>query len=181
VKRLFLAATIGCGLGAILKALQVGLTPEAWSALAGFGRRLLGSSAVGLLLAGTAILFLLSLCAAAWDRAERRWEGADEARAELAAKGFATFQDHVDTSSLLDDSPTPLPDSWRAPCGEVARGWHRCATCGRSVVRESCGEPWARGRVAIGYHLGCGHGRACHAAPSSVSVSHQTDSGLPAA
>lgn len=119
-KDLFLLGTIVFGLAFVVKSLQVVLTPEAWAFLVTAGRALLESSAVGFLLVATAILFLLSLIAVAWDRAERRYDAAS-ARAELAAKGYTVVPDHVDPSSLLDDSPGALPEAWQAPCGEPIR------------------------------------------------------------
>lgn len=58
-------------------------------------------------------------------RADRQWR-ADKARyrAELAAKGYTVLPANVALSSVLDDSDGPLPDEWRAPCGEVIRTGH---------------------------------------------------------
>ncbi len=74
MRRFWLVCTIALGTATIGKALKLALTPDAYAALAGAWTRLLESSAFGLMLAGTAIVWLLSLCAAAWERSQRRWE-----------------------------------------------------------------------------------------------------------
>jgi hypothetical protein len=110
VKQLALLATICLGLATIVKAAQVALTPETWAALVTVGERLLASSGFGFLLAGTACAFLLSCAAAAWERAER-------GDGHTSRPYFPS-----DPSSLADDSQRgPLPETWRAPCGEVVR------------------------------------------------------------
>lgn len=117
-RRFFLLATIALGLAAIVKGLQVSLTPEAWAVLRATAVRLLESSGFGFLAALTGIAFLGSLSAAAWHRAERRYEQEDESRARARAELLRRMA--TNPSSFLDDSPRgPLPESWRAPCGEV--------------------------------------------------------------
>lgn len=106
-KHYWLLVACSLGLAACVKAAQVALTPEFYAALADAGTRLLASSGFGFLVAGTGCVFCLSLCAAAWERAQRRYE----------RRTMPTG----DTSSLMDDSPAPLPETWRAPCGEVVR------------------------------------------------------------
>lgn len=141
-RRSLLLAAIALGIVTIVKALQVSLTPEAWVVLTVAGRRLLESSGFGFLAALTGIAFLGSLSAAAWHRAERRYEREDEARAraraDLAAKGFTVVPSHVDTSSLLDDSQRgPLPESWRAPCGELVHLHSNPSDRGQSAPRDA--------------------------------------------
>lgn len=115
----FLLAALSLGIATIVKALQVALTPEAWAVLRNSAERLMASSGFGFLVALTGIVFCLSLCAAAWERAERRYER-EERRLAVAVwsrrGGSVTMGD---TSSLADDSPSALPETWRAPCGEV--------------------------------------------------------------
>lgn len=107
MKHYWLLVACSLGLAAIVKAAQVALTPEFYAALADAGTRLLASSGFGFLAAGAGCVFCLSLCAAAWERAQRRYE----------RRTMPTG----DTSSLMDDSPAPLPETWRAPCGEVVK------------------------------------------------------------
>jgi hypothetical protein len=125
VRQLALLATITLGACTIVKAAQVSLTPETWAALVTVGERLLASSGFGFLLVGTACAFLLSCAAAAWERAERgdeRDAASARARAELAARGYTVCSANLDPSSLADDSQRgPLPETWRAPCGEPIR------------------------------------------------------------
>lgn len=97
LKHYWLVLTIALGIAAIVKAAQVALTPDFYAALADAGTRLLASSGFGFLVAGAGCVFCLSLCAAAWERAQRRYE-----REEEAASG-------------------PLPETFRAPCGEPIR------------------------------------------------------------
>ena len=113
-----LVLTISLGLAACVKAAQVALTPEFYAALADAGTRLLASSGFGFLAAGAGCVFCLSLCAAAWERATRRYE----------RRTMPTG----DTSSLMDDSPAPLPETWRAAGGEVVRFTPK-ATGGKSA------------------------------------------------
>lgn len=77
------------------------------------------------------LVLVVAFAAVAWlrayrlYRADREWRddfARRRARAELAAKGYTVLPADADTSSLLDDSPQgPLPETWRAPCGEVVR------------------------------------------------------------
>lgn len=186
MKRLALLATIALGLCTIVKAAQVALTPETWAALVTVGERLLASSGFAFLLVGTACAFLLSCAAAAWERAERgdeRDAASARARAELAARGYTVRSANLDPSSLADDSPKgPLPETWRAPCGEPI-ALRTCGTCGLIVIRDACGQPWPRPYVRSGFHLACGHGSACHppAHARAASSITSTDSGRPAA
>jgi len=125
VRAYLLLAALSLGLVTIVKALQVALTPEAWAVLAQIGTRLMASSGFGFLVALTGIVFCLSLCAAAWERAERRYEAEDRRRlnirlaceADAAIASLAALK--RTTSSLADDSPSALPETWRATCGEV--------------------------------------------------------------
>ena len=71
MRRLLLVLTVSLGFAAITKGLQVSLTPETWAALVTIGERLMASSGFAFLLVGTAMAFLLSCAAAAWERAER--------------------------------------------------------------------------------------------------------------
>lgn len=93
VRSYLLLASCLLGLAAIVLTLALVGTPEVsgWAVTA--ARAALGSSAVGLMLAGAAVLFLGSLVARAW---------------AIAARGH-------DETSLMDDSPSPLPDEWRKP------------------------------------------------------------------
>lgn len=68
---LLLVGTICAGSALVVKAAQVSLTPEFWGWLAVAVDRLLASSGVGVLLLVTAVLFLLSLAARAWEVASR--------------------------------------------------------------------------------------------------------------
>jgi len=70
VKLLALLATISLGCATIVKAAQVALTPEAWAVIRNSAERLMASSGFGFLVALTGIVFCLSLCAAAWGRAQ---------------------------------------------------------------------------------------------------------------
>jgi hypothetical protein len=82
----------------------------------------------GTLFLFVAVILVAAFAGVAWRRAyleiraNRQWL-ADESRyrAELAARGYTVLPDHVDASSLLDNSPAPLPETWRAPCGEPIR------------------------------------------------------------
>ena len=91
---LLLASSL-LGLAAIVLTLALVGTPEITGWAATTARAALGSSAVGLMLAGAAVLFLGSLAARAWAIATRSH----------------------DETSLMDDSPAPLPDEWHR--GEV--------------------------------------------------------------
>lgn len=151
VRTYLLLATVSLGLVTIVKALQVALTPEAWAVLAQIGTRLMASSGFGFLVALTGIVFCLSLCAAAWERAERRYEAEDRRRlnirlaceADAAIADLGAVERAIREASLLakpkmppnriehygifgiterdacDNSPSALPETWRAPCGEV--------------------------------------------------------------
>lgn len=177
MKQLALLATICLGACTIVKAAQVALTPETWAALVTAGERLLESSGFAFLLVGTACAFLLSCAAAAWERAERG--GSHAPRAKVPARPYFPS----DPSSLADDSKHgPLPETWRAPCGEPI-ALRTCETCGLIVIHDACGQPWPRPYVRSGFHLACGHGSACHPPAQARATSHntQTDSGRPAA
>lgn len=115
-RQLLLVVLLTLALVAIVKMLQLALTPEAWDALALGGQRIADNLVVRLLLAGAATVFLLSLCVASWERSERRYARETQERAERLARALAP-----EISSLIDDSPAPLPDSWKAPCGELVR------------------------------------------------------------
>lgn len=78
LRTFWLICTISLGLATIVKTAQVALTPDLYAALAGACTRLLASSGFGFLVAATACVWLLALSAAAWDRAQRRY---DESRA----------------------------------------------------------------------------------------------------
>ena len=67
-----LTLSIALGLYAIVKGLQVALTPEAWEALAGSGQRLLGSSAFGFLLLSATIAYALHCTVKAFNRTRER-------------------------------------------------------------------------------------------------------------
>jgi len=142
-KGFLLFGTIVSGLALIVKAARISLTPEFWDWLVNAGVALLRSDTVGFLFVGTAILFLLSLCAAAWERAERKCAAKTLAAAHLVetyrprktespllwtptpgqdlTKVLFPGAPCADSSSLLDDSPGPLPETFRAPCGEPIR------------------------------------------------------------
>ena len=196
MKRLFLLLTICLGFATIVKAAQVALTPETWAALVTVGERLLASSGFGFLLASTACLFLLSCSAAAWARAgrgdsltlraeerARRYEASPLLRTPTRGQDLTRALFPGDPSSFMDDSPKgPLPETWRAPCGEPI-SLRTCETCGLIVIPDACGQPWARAHSTTGFHLRCGHGYACHPPAQARATSHntQTDSGRPAA
>ena len=196
MKRLFLLLAICLGLATIVKAAQVALTPETWAALVTVGERLLASSGFGFLLASTACLFLLSCSAAAWERAgrgdnltlraeerARRYEASPLLRTPTRGQDLTRALFPSDPSSFMDDSPKgPLPETWRAPCGEPI-ALRTCGTCGLIVIRDACGQPWPRPHVRSGFHLACGHGSACHPPAQARATSHNThtDSGRPAA
>ena len=136
-RQLLLVVLLTLALVAIVKMLQLALTPEAWDALALGGQRIADNLAVRLLMAGAATVFLLSLCVASWERSERRYAREAQERAERRAREPETHPllhtptpglDMTrslfpgETSSLIDDSPHgPLPDTWKAPCGELVR------------------------------------------------------------
>ena len=67
-----LTLSIALGLCAIVKGLQVALTPEAWEALAGSGQRLLGSSGFGVLLLSATMVFALYCTVKAFNRTRER-------------------------------------------------------------------------------------------------------------
>lgn len=67
-----LTLSICLGLCAIVKGLQVALTPEAWEALASSGQRLLGSSAFGFLLLSATMAFALYCTVKAFNRTRER-------------------------------------------------------------------------------------------------------------
>ena len=67
-----LALSIALGICAIVKGLQVALTPEAWEALAGSGQRLLGSSGFGFLLLSATMAFALYCTVKAFNRTRER-------------------------------------------------------------------------------------------------------------
>ena len=87
---LLLASSL-LGLAAIVLTLALVGTPEITGWAATTARAALGSSAVGLMLAGAAVLFLGSLAARAWAIATRSH----------------------DETSLMDDSHGPLPEEWK--------------------------------------------------------------------
>lgn len=75
-----------------------------------------------------AVVFVAAFAGVAWRRAyieiraDRQWLASKARyRAELDARGYTVLPANVDPSSLLDDSPGALPETWRAPCGEVVR------------------------------------------------------------
>ena len=67
-----LALSIALGICAIVKGLQVALTPEAWEALAGSGQRLIGSSGFGFLLLSATMAFALYCTVKAFNRTRER-------------------------------------------------------------------------------------------------------------
>lgn len=67
-----LTLSIALGICAIVKGLQVALTPEAWEALAGSGQRLLGSSGFGVLLLSATMAFALYCTVKAFNRTRER-------------------------------------------------------------------------------------------------------------
>lgn len=67
-----LTLSIALGLCAVVKGLQVALTPEAWEALAGSGQRLLGSSGFGFLLLSATMAFALYCTVKAFNRTRER-------------------------------------------------------------------------------------------------------------
>jgi hypothetical protein len=119
------ATFTAAGMAVWLAAIYLTGTQQTRAALGAIASNL----AVQLVLGGAAVVFLLSLCAAAWERSERRFER-DQARrqaerleverhvrslrvqneiasvrAELGSKGYAVLPANFDTSSLLDDPP----------------------------------------------------------------------------
>ena len=75
------------------------------------------------ILIGFAVVVALFVLFAAVEMAEVIRRTRDEnAALEEYLRRCQSAPPSVDTSSLLDDSPQgPLPESWRAPCGEVVR------------------------------------------------------------
>lgn len=107
MRRLLLAGLIAIGSIAIVGMADVALAPEFKSDLWQLGTAVADHLFVKALAFVVVVTWLLSLCAAAWERSERRYQ------AELERR---------DETSLMDDTPKgPLPDTWRAPCGEVVR------------------------------------------------------------
>lgn len=91
-----------------------------WAATA--ARAALGSSAVGLMLAGAAVLFLGSLAARAWAIADDAAQAARVRADEKARRDAALLRRMAaDPSSFLDDSRGPQPETFRASCGELVR------------------------------------------------------------
>ena len=101
IRSYLLLASCLLGLAAIVLTLALVGTPEVsgWAVTA--ARAALGSSAVGLMLVGAAVLFLGSLAARTW----------------AIAEDVARRPGPHDEPSLIDDSPAPLPDEWHR--GEV--------------------------------------------------------------
>ena len=93
IRSYLLLASCLLGLAAIVLTLALVGTPVVAGWIATAVRAALGSSAVGMMLVGAAVLFLGSLVARAW---------------AIAARSH-------DETSLMDDSPAPLPDDWRKP------------------------------------------------------------------
>jgi hypothetical protein len=107
VRRLGLAALITLGSIALVGISDLALAPEFKSDLWQVGTAVADHIFVKALVFVAVVTWLLSICAAAWERSERRY------RAEL---------EQHDETSLMDDSPQgPLPETWRAPCGELVR------------------------------------------------------------
>lgn len=116
-RQFLLVVFLTLALVSLIKMAQLALTPEAWEALAYGGQRIADNLVVRLLLAGVAAIWLLSLSVAAWERSEQRYARETQERADRLARELAP-----ETSSLMDDSPRgPLPESWKAPCGELVR------------------------------------------------------------
>lgn len=123
IRTYLLIASCLLGLPAIVLTLALVGTPEVtgWAATA--ARAALGSSAVGLMLAVAAVLFLGSLVARAWAIADDAARAA-RARAEEKERRDAALLHRMatDPASFLDNTPRgPLPDTFRAPCGELVR------------------------------------------------------------
>ena len=93
IRSYLLLASCLLGLAAIVLTLALVGTPEVRRFLGLCAAAALGSDAVGLLLVGAAVCLLGSLSA--------------------RAAAFATHEH--DETSLMDDSPAPLPDEWRKP------------------------------------------------------------------
>ena len=93
IRTYLLLASASLGLAAIVLTLALVGTPEVTRFLALCASAALGSDAVGLLIVAAAVAFLGSVAARAW---------------AIAARGH-------DETSLMDDSPAPLPDDWRKP------------------------------------------------------------------
>ncbi len=75
-----------------------------------------------------AVVLVAAFAGVAWRRAyieiraDRQWLASKARyRAELDARGYTVLPANVDPSSLCDDSPRALPETWRAPCGEPIR------------------------------------------------------------
>jgi len=80
VRQLLWLVTVCASLALIVLAAQISLTPEVLESLYSLAGRIIDHLAVKLLLVGTGVLFLLSLCVAAWERSERRYEREQEQR-----------------------------------------------------------------------------------------------------
>lgn len=93
-----LLVSAALGLAAIVLTLALVGTPEVTRFLALCASAALGSDAVGLLIVAAAVAFLGSLFARGWE---------------------AGSKPH-DETSLMDDSPSPLPDEWRKPADVIS-------------------------------------------------------------
>jgi len=124
--------TVALCLGIIVTAAQISLTPDLLAAARIVLAGAFANVVVQAVLITLGFVGLLSLCALAWDKAERRYaehqaRGAEgeaarrKAQSDLRTRGYTVLPANVDTSSLIDDSPGPLPETWRAPCGEPIR------------------------------------------------------------
>ncbi len=122
VRRLLVyLGTVAACLALSAAALRASLTADFLGWLSALGTALVSNLAVQFVLVGGTVLGLLSLCALSWDKAERRYREHQARLAEAARGEAARRQPYRDTSSLLDDSPGALPETWQAPCGEPIR------------------------------------------------------------
>ena len=87
-RQLLLLATVTLCAVLVVKLAQIALTPELLAALAVVGRAAIRNVVVQALLVTAAFCGLVSLCVAAWERSERRYERETRERAEEQARVY---------------------------------------------------------------------------------------------
>lgn len=73
-RQLFLLSGFLAAAMVFAKTAEIALRPEHYAALVTFGRALIGNVVVQAVLITVALVGLVSMCAAAWDKADRRYQ-----------------------------------------------------------------------------------------------------------